>query len=336
MSDDAEKPFAPTPSRIAKAKRDGNVVRAQEFAGTIAFIAACFAALAVVPLVAQSARHAIIAAASGNGSAGDGARIVTWALVPMAAAAAGGTAASLLQSGGFRISPVGAKLERLAPGPGLQRMFSAETVSHALRAVFAVLTTGAAMLPAMNDIFSAALHRSNPGSVALAAWNGAVRMIAATATLGLAFACVEYGVARRDWLRKLRMSLHELKRELKEQDGDPALRARRKSLHRDLIRGSVARVRDASFVVVNPTHLAVALEYRPPEIPVPRILVRAAGEMARFVREAAVASSIPIVENVPLARALYAEARVGDSIPVEHYVAVAEVVCALVRSGSLP
>jgi flagellar biosynthesis protein FlhB len=147
----------------------------------------------------------------------------------------------------------------------------------------------------------------------------------------LLFAGAEYAAARGAWLRKLRMSFEERKREAKEQDGDPFARGRRRAMHRSLLRGSIAKVREASFVVVNPTHVAVALQYRPPDVPVPRVLVRAADAAARRVRDIAARYDVPVVENVGLARALYHDGRIGAAIGVEHYIAVAEVVAALVR-----
>ena len=95
------------------------------------------------------------------------------------------------------------------------------------------------------------------------------------------------------------------------------------------------RVADAAFVVTNPTHLAIALAYAPPEEPVPRVLVCAADDLAARVRELARASDVPLVENVALARALFAQARAGETIPHGLYVAVAEVVAALSRAGAL-
>jgi flagellar biosynthetic protein FlhB len=162
-----------------------------------------------------------------------------------------------------------------------------------------------------------------------------MRACVVAASVGLVFAVAEYGAVRRSWLRKLRMSFDEFKREIKEQDGDPMTRSRRKSLHRSLLRGSLKRVRDAAFVVVNPTHVAVALEYRPPSVTVPVVLVRAADAVALQVRDLARERGIPIVENPPLARALFSGVAAGAPISPEHYAAVAEVVIALHRSGAL-
>ncbi len=131
------------------------------------------------------------------------------------------------------------------------------------------------------------------------------------------------------------MTFEERKRESKEEEGDALARGRRRALHRALARGSISRVREAAFVVTNPTHLAVALAYRPPEIAVPLVVVRAAGEGAARVRAIAASCEIPVVENAPLARALFRDARGGEPIPPALYVAVAEVVIALARCGKL-
>ena len=96
----------------------------------------------------------------------------------------------------------------------------------------------------------------------------------------------------------------------------------------------MARVKAAAFVVANPTHIAIALEYQPPEIPVPRVLFARGRRNALRVR-CWPRSSVPVIENVPLARELYALTQPGDEIPVETFVAVAEVVNALMQTGSL-
>jgi flagellar biosynthetic protein FlhB len=188
------------------------------------------------------------------------------------------------------------------------------------------------MVPAVMEAASAMLRAAALPATAAAAWHAVLRVAFTACGTGLLFALAEYGAARSAWLRKLRMSFEERKREAKEQDGDPFARGRRRALHRSLLRGALADVKDASFVVANPTHVAVALVYRPPDIAVPRVVVRAAGEAALRVRALAADAGIPIVENVPLARALYRDGRVGAPIAHAHYVAVAEIVAALARA----
>ena len=129
------------------------------------------------------------------------------------------------------------------------------------------------------------------------------------------------------------MSLEERKREQKEEEGDATARGRRRSLHRALLRGGIVKLKEAAFVVVNPTHVAVALAYAPPRVAVPKVLVRALDDVALRVRALAAHHDIPVVENPVLARALYRDGRSGEPIPHEHYLAVAEVVIALTRAS---
>ena len=185
------------------------------------------------------------------------------------------------------------------------------------------------------SVVAAGLHGGAPALLGAAAWSAAARAVAAACAVGCGFGLVELLAARKSWLQRLRMSFAEYKRDLKEQDGDPQVRGRRRALHRSLSRGDLRRVKEAAFVVTNPTHIAVALAYGPPEEPVPRVLVSAADDLAARVRDLARDAGVPLVENVALARALFADARVGETIPNALYVAVAEVVAALARGGAL-
>jgi flagellar biosynthesis protein FlhB len=188
------------------------------------------------------------------------------------------------------------------------------------------------MTPAIVAAAARVAAAGTPEAAAVTAWQAARHVTFAACATGMLFALAEFAAARNAWLRKLRMSADDRKREAKEQDGDPFARGRRRAMHRSLMHGALAEVKKASFVVANPTHVAVALEYRPPAVPVPRVLVRAADEMAARVRAMAVECGVPVIENVALARALYRDARAGEPIAHAHYVAVAEVVAALARS----
>lgn len=336
MSEDAaQKTFDAPPSRIAKARREGNVPRAQEFGANLAFLAASLCVVGVAAPVGALTRAAFARPLQSGPAVRESAAILALALVPMLAGAASGIFGCLVQNGGFVLAPIAVKFERLQPVEGMKRMFSREALTHGARALAAFILAAVAIVPALGDLARASVVALDPRSIAQIAWSGAQRVVFAAAAIGLLFAFAEYAVARRTWLRKLRMSLAEFKRELKESDGDPLARSRRKMLHRSLVRGAITRVRDASFVVVNPTHVAVALQFRPPAVPVPTVLVRAADEMALRVREAAHEHGVPVIENVALARALYRDCRIGEPIVHEHYVAVAQVVASLIRSGAL-
>jgi flagellar biosynthesis protein FlhB len=334
-ADSGEKTFDAPPSRIAKARREGNLPRAQELSANLAFVAAALGVCAIAVPLGAVAKDALQTATHGALAIGAFFAIVGLALVPATLAAVSGVAGAVVQNGGFVLVAPSVKFDRLQPIEGLKRMFSREALTHGARALCAFVLASLAMLPALRELASVSAVALTLQSVAQIAWDGAQRVVWAAAAVGLLFAIAEYGVARRGWLRKLRMSLAELRRELKESDGDPLARSRRKAMHRNLIRGTLAKVKEAAFVVVNPTHVAIALDYRPPDVPVPMLLVRAADEMALRVREVATKHGIPVIENVPLARALYRDGAVGEPIAYEHYVAVAEIVAALIKSGAL-
>jgi len=335
MSADGEKRFDAPPSRIAKARREGNLPRASELAGNVAFAAAVLACAAAAGPLGGTARAALAAAARGERPGSATLFIVAWALVPIAAACSAAAGVSLVQSGGLVFLAPAPKFERLQPAEGVKRMFSRESAAQAVRACVVFGLAALSTLPALRGLLAAAATSLAPASVAAIAWSGAQHAVGAVAGIGVLFGIAEFAAARRAWRQKLRMSYAELKREMKENDGDPLARGRRRALHRSFARGSIAQVKEAAFVLVNPTHVAVALAYAPPEIPVPTILVRAADERALRVRELAASHGVPVVENVSLARALFADGSVGAPIPHEYYVAVAEVVAALLKSGVL-
>jgi flagellar biosynthesis protein FlhB len=330
MNDAGEKRFDATPSRVAKARREGNVARSAEVGAAVALAGGLLATATLCASLSAAFRAATTDAARGRPPWHGFAEIVALALIPAASAATCGILAGVLQSGGLNVVPPTAKLERLDPFKGLTRLFSRDALGQGLRAVAAfTCAIGAIALAARGVVVTAS---GTPAAAAGAAFAAAMRAAFAVCVLGTVFGALEFGVARAAWLRKLRMSYDEYRREMKEQDGDPQVRGRRRALHRTLSSGDVRRVREAAFVVCNPTHVAVALAYAPPVEPVPRVLVRAADDLAMRVREIAIEHGVPLIENVTLARALFADAVVGAPIPHDHYVAVASIVVELARA----
>jgi flagellar biosynthesis protein FlhB len=321
VSDDAEKSHAATATRRKRAQREGNVARATELGATIAFGCALLGACAAVPLCARSFGR-LLAGIAPQPLAGVPTGLlvsaIAAALTPAVAGACGGVAFAVLQGGGLHVGGISCDLKRLDLIAGCKR-----------------LVGGDAFITGERDLLAAGVAVRSPTAAAVLAGSGALRACGALVVVGLVFGIAEYALARRRWLRGLRMSHEELKRDTKENDGDPQARARRKNLHRDVIRGAISRTRDASFVVVNPTHVAIALRYAPPAVPVPEILVRALNDVALRVRAIAVDSGIPIVEDAPLARVLYATSVRTRTIAPETYVAVAQIVADLAQAGLL-
>jgi type III secretion protein U len=155
----------------------------------------------------------------------------------------------------------------------------------------------------------------------------------AAGVVALLGAC-DYLLERRAHLRRLRMSKEEVKREHKEAEGDPRHKARRKALHRALLNGTLARgVQKATAVVLNPTHIAVALRYEPADAGAPTVVAKGEGEQAARIRALARRYQVPMVRDVPLARALV-RCDVGEEIPEELFQAAAAVLRQVFDAGA--
>ncbi len=333
---DDGKPYEATPSRLARARREGDVARSTQLAGLGAFGAAAIASAAILPLVAGSAKAALLAAVGvGRSGTGPYAELAVACAGIATAAGAGAISASIAQAGGLAVRPPSLKLERLDPGAGLRRIGSRETVFGGCRA--AVVAAVALALVSVNVARTIVLGARGVAAPAAAgvALDAVRSIVGVLVVVGALFAALECGVERGRWLRRLRMSFAEVKRDHRESDGDPLLRSRRRQTHRSMIRGSLTRLPEASFVVTNPNHVAIALVYRPPAITVPKVIVRAIDAGAQRVKRTARALGIPVIENIGLARLLLAETEVDGYIPRAAYVAVAEIVAGLWRELEL-
>lgn len=130
----------------------------------------------------------------------------------------------------------------------------------------------------------------------------------------------DFGFQKWKHEQDIMMTKEEIKREMKDMEGDPLIRRRRRDAHQKLIEArDVRKVSLATFMTVNPTHYAIAFRYEPPDYPVPTVIVKGTDEMALAMREVAMEHNIPIIERPELTRKLYATLEVGQSIPVDLY-----------------
>jgi flagellar biosynthetic protein FlhB len=152
------------------------------------------------------------------------------------------------------------------------------------------------------------------------------------AAVFLVLGLFDYWRQRRHYLRDLSMSKQEVREEAKETEGNPQIRARIRRLRRDLLRRQMMReVPKATAVVVNPTHYAVAIRYHLESMAAPKVVAKGKNYLALRIRHLAIHHQVPVVENPPLAQALYQSAEVGQEIPAHLYRAVAEVLAYIYR-----
>ena len=185
-------------------------------------------------------------------------------------------------------------------------------------------------MPALHDVVDGGEHQAQAGGLTLttvleSVATSTLAFLRNAAMLGLVLAAADYAMEKRLHLKELKMSLQEIKDEYKQADGDPQMkgmiRERQMKMSRNRMMADIA---SADVVMVNPTHVAVALKYDPLG-GAPRVVAKGSGVIAAKIRERAEEHRVPMVRDIPLARALHAACEIGDEIPAELYGAVARV-----------
>lgn len=243
--------------------------------------------------------------------------------------------APMLMSGWvFSVKAIGVDLARLDPRKGLANMVSGRALGELAKAlikcVLLGIIGGTVLWHFRGDIVSLSRSGAISGAATLAG-------IASTGLYALTGALVLIAALDVPWqlwrhYSGLRMTREELRQEMREMEGDPQQKARVRSVQRAVARKRMmAAVPTASVVVTNPTHYAVALEYRDAGMRAPRVVAKGAGVIAQKIRELADQHDVPRLEAPPLARALYRHAEVGDEIPPALYTVVAQVLAYVYR-----
>lgn len=218
---------------------------------------------------------------------------------------------------------------RLSPINGFKRIFGIDGISNLLKGILKIVIVGLAVWTQVwpeRTGLEATLDQS-AAAVAGDMTRLLFRMMMAALAAIAAIAVADYFLQRYQFLKRNRMSKQEVKEEFKETEGDPQIKARIRQIRIERAKKRmIAQVPKAAVVIVNPTHYAVALQYEQGVTPAPVCLAKGVDAVAFRIRSVAEENHIPVVENPPLARALYASVEVDEAIPPEHYKAVAQVI----------
>ncbi len=342
---EANKTEKATPKRREKARAQGSVARSRELP---AVLAAVGVVAALMVLGHDAATHwtsfyrelldsAIDESVRPNGPVlfWSSVEVLRW-MVPVLGAAALLSLAAQLTQGGFTVAPGALRLkpERMNPASRLQQIFSVIGLSNLLKSLLpfsAIAWIGWSTLQAN---WSAIVHASSYTLRTFASFLGSV-------TLAVGWKCglvllfwsgIEYFFTWRKMEGDLKMSREDLKDEMKQTDGNPAIKARVRRVRRQMRkRQALKAAATATVVVTNPTHYAVALRYET-SMPAPVVVAKGLDLLAQQIREIATEHGIPLMENRPLAQALYKGVEVGDSIPAALYQAVADILVLVFRA----
>ncbi|MEJ0064523.1 MAG: flagellar biosynthesis protein FlhB [Caulobacteraceae bacterium] len=338
----ASKSEEATPRRLEEARKEGDVAKSGELAqacalagavGAVAMAGGGMAHSLVENLLPFIAHPEAIQLEGGGGQAV--ARQVMMAAAPalftvLGATMLAGIAGNVVQHGVlFTTAKLRPDLSKLSLAQGFKRLFGIDGLMNFLRSVLKVLLVSAVAWWVL------APHAAEfPGLVTMAPIDmlgysaGLARslMFAVLALLALG-GIIDFIWQRQRFMQRMKMTKEEVKEDFKQSEGDPHVKARQRQIRMERARRRmIQQVPKATVVVMNPTHYAVALRYEQGETPAPQCVAKGADAVALRIREVAEAAGVPIIEDPPLARALYANVEVDQIIPHQHYEAVAKII----------
>ncbi|EJW09380.1 Flagellar biosynthesis protein FlhB [Rhodovulum sp. PH10] len=344
--DKSDKTEDPTQRRLDKALEQGDVVKSQEV-GTWFVIGAATLALSVFSGGASSGLSATMSGLLANSwqISTDGYALVRFARetgfevlaaisLPFLLLALAALAGNVIQHRFvWSTESLKPKFSKISPLAGAKRMFSKQALANFVKGILklALVGTVLSMLLWPERHRLEAMVSTDPAAILPLVRSLTLELLTTVVAILAVIAGADYLFQYRQWYERQKMSLREVKDEYKETEGDPKIKARIRQLRVGRARKRMmAAVPQATVVITNPTHFAIALKYER-GMNAPICLAKGADRIAFKIREIATEKGVPVVENPPLARTLFATVEIDQEIPPEHYKAVAEVVSYVMR-----
>ncbi len=340
--DDSQKTEDPTPKRLKEMRDKGQVVMSREvnswvmlFTGALILLAIgpwMFEGLAVMMRSFIERPHSLSVDGVGlmHLMVDTFKEIALYMALPILLLLIASIGAPFAQIGAlFSAEPLKPKLDKISPIAGFKRLFGMRALFEFFKGLVKILIVGIVIAlivwPFMGTL-TAHVGQSMPYMMHYISDLLAKVLIGVLAVL-FVLAVLDYLYQRHEFMEKAKMSLKDIKDEYKQTEGDPHVKAKLRSLRQERARTRMMdAVPKADVIITNPTHFAVALQYEPDEMNAPRLIAKGQDFLALKIREMAKELDIEIMENPPLARALYAAMDIDDEIPPEHYKAVAGVI----------
>jgi flagellar biosynthesis protein FlhB len=344
--DDTERSEDPTQKRLDEALERGDVVKSQEVntwfviaAGALLLMAfsgsmATGLATTLRGLLAHSGSIRI----DGRGFVGMveklGLELIAAVAIPLLLLALAAVGGNMVQHRlVWSLEALKPKLSKISPMAGFGRLFSKQALANFVKGLIKLALIGTIMTVILwpERFRLDALVHIDPAAMLSITQSLSLQMLGAVVAVLALIAAADYLFQYRQWFERQKMSVRELKEEFKQTNGNPEIKAKIRQIRMSRVRKRMmAAVPEASVVITNPTHFAVALKYER-GMNAPVCVAKGVDLIARKIREVAGDHNIPIVENPPLARALHATVEIDQEIPPEHYQAVAEVIGYVMR-----
>ena len=338
--DSGDKTEKPTPKKLQDARKKGEVSKSKDLTATATLLTVLLLATVALPLIGQqlTALIDISLSALREPFATAMPRLVQQALVTLLSivalvivpVAVVGVLVEFLQAGPvLTMEKIKPKAEHLNPASGLKRMFSLDNLVELLKSILKTALVGTIAWLALKTLLPdlPLLANSRPETVGSALWHASWTLLAWATGSFLLVSALDLAWQRYTFTKKMRMSMRDIRQEMKDAEGDPHLKGQRKQLQQEWAQQSANKAAAGAHVlVVNPTHVAIAIDYHRDRCPVPTVTAKAQDDDALAMREAAQEAGVPVLRNIELARQLLADTETGDIVPAELFDIIATVV----------
>lgn len=341
-TDDSQKTEDPTPRKLEEARKRGQVVLSREVNNWIILFAGTLILALSFPSMMSDLKNTLTVfiarpdsfAADAHGLQVMGENLL-FAIAKILALPFGviflvSVLAPFVQIGPlFTAEPLKPSLSKISMIKGVQRLFSSRAIAEFLKGLIKLVIVAIVGVLILMPYFGAVEHfvGLSFGQTLFELHSLMIRLMIGVLAVLLVVAVLDYMYQRHEHMKKLRMSKQEIKDEFKQSEGDPQIKARLRELREQKARQRMMQaVPEADVVITNPTHYAVALKYDTAKMDAPVMVAKGVDTVAERIKDLARENKVPVIENAPLARALFDSMEIDQMIPQEHYKAVAEVI----------
>lgn len=347
MSDDQEKTEEATPHKLEEARRKGDVAQSKEFATFVVFLGLVLGLYFTGPTILKNVVDVTrdsFDVTHYKVETNEGFEVIATSIINLLLRTIGplfilvlffGVAAYVGQFGFmFSLEKLIPKFSKINPATGIKKIFSKDTLVELIKSLFKIGVISAIMIVIVRAEMDELMILSSYSvkGIFIYFMSFIMKMIIAALLFIALLGLLDFSYQKWSYAEKMKMSQQEIKDENKQREGDPLVKSRIRQIQRDRARNRMMEeVPQATVVVTNPTHVAVALKYERGIDPAPIVVAKGAGEIAKTIKEIAMKANVPIVEKKALARYLYKNVEVKDRIPESLYTAVAEVLAYVYR-----
>ena len=332
----AEKTEEPTPKKLRDARKKGQVAKSKEVSGTLGLIAVVATLWAMSDTYLVTIEEMVLLPAQVyTENFEEALKIVTMGILEKAVmltiplvlvAVISAVAGNALQFGFlFAAESIKPDIKKISPIGGLKKIFAIKNLVEFFKSIIKIAFLSFVVYYVIYSTIGDMVNMPYCGSQCILPIVGVLmkKLLLFSMVAFLIIAVVDYLFERKQFMKEQRMTKDEVKREYKESEGSPEIKGKRKEIHQEII-DSAENTSQSDVVIKNPTHLAIGLRYQQEKTPLPMVTVKGRGGHARFIIKIAEKEGIPVLENVPLAHALY-QLNITDFIPGELIEPVAEV-----------